>query len=143
MLAVPPLSPVTIPEPGNTDATSGLPVLHVPPSDKLANTVLLPTQVLSTPTNASGRATVVSMATADPQPVIYEIIVVPADKPAAKIPVEEPIVATGSVLLTHVPPASASDKVVPPPAHCRSVPIIAGGNGFTVTTVVTAHPKTV
>jgi len=58
-----------------------------------------------------------------------------ADTPVT-IPVDEPTVALVTALLVHVPPASALESVVVPPTHTEAVPVIAAGNGNTVTCVV-------
>ena len=50
------------------------------------------------------------------------------------------IVATAGVALLHVPPAVALLNVVVEPAHTLVIPVIAAGNGLTVTVVVTTHP---
>jgi hypothetical protein len=44
------------------------------------------------------------------------------------------------LLLVHVPPATASLSVVVAPAQMLVVPLIADGNGLTVTVVVAAQP---
>jgi len=54
-------------------------------------------------------------------------------------PEDEPIVATVVLLLVHVPPPVASDKVVVDPAHSDVVPVI-GESGLTVTNVVALQP---
>lgn len=48
-------------------------------------------------------------------------------------PEEEPIVATAGFKLLQVPPGSVLLSVVVLPLHTFSEPIIADGNGFTVT----------
>ena len=52
------------------------------------------------------------------------------------IPDEDPIVATGVLLLLHVPNGVASVKVDIVPAHSLNTPVIGAGNGSTVTMVV-------
>ncbi len=47
-----------------------------------------------------------------------------------------PIVATATLALLHVPPVVVLVSVVPVPIHVVSVPPIAAGSAFTVTTVV-------
>ena len=61
--------------------------------------------------------------------------VVPAATPRAS-PVEEPIVATEVVPLVHVPPPGVELNVLVLPIHTAIVPVIAVGNGFTVTTAI-------
>ena len=55
------------------------------------------------------------------------------------IPELVPIVATMVLLLTHVPPP-VLERVVVEPAQTVAVPVIADGNGLTVTTVVVMQP---
>ena len=62
----------------------------------------------------------------------------PNISPAA-IPVDEPIVATNDVPELHVPPP-ASVNVVVVPSQKEAGPLMADGNGFTVTTVLTVQP---
>jgi hypothetical protein len=62
---------------------------------------------------------------------------VPAVTPDT-IPEPEPTVATEVELLLQVPPDTASLNVVVDPVQTVSVPVIAAGNGVTVTMVVTA-----
>ena len=50
-------------------------------------------------------------------------------------PVDEPIVML-VVLLLHTPPATPSVNCVVSPPHIVVLPVIAVGNGFTVTVVV-------
>jgi hypothetical protein len=61
------------------------------------------------------------------------------DEPPATpvtIPLDEPTVALATVLLVHVPPASVLESAVVAPTHTVDVPVIAAGNGSTVTSVV-------
>ena len=55
-------------------------------------------------------------------------------------PVVEPIVACPVLLLVQVPPAVASDKVAVEPIQTVVEPVMAAGNGFTVTTAVASEP---
>ena len=65
------------------------------------------------------------------------IVEVPADIPVT-IPVE-PIVAIVVALLLHVPPPTSANGVVYP-TQTTGIPVIARGNGFTVTTAVAMQP---
>jgi hypothetical protein len=69
------------------------------------------------------------------------MVVVPALPPAVTRPAEL-IVAIAGVLLLHVPPGVPLLRVLVPLTHALSVPVIASGEGFTVTTalLVLAHP---
>ena len=62
------------------------------------------------------------------------MVEVPDVTPEA-IPELVPMVATLVLLLSHVPPP-VLESVVVEPAQTVAVPVIADGNGFTVTTVV-------
>ena len=75
------------------------------------------------------------------QPVdnAYVIVVVPANTPLTT-PVPPPTVATKVLLLVHAPNPVASDKEVVKPAQTFVVPVIAAGNGFTVTNAVMTQP---
>lgn len=57
------------------------------------------------------------------------------------IPDEAPTVATpGAVVLVHVPPAEGLAKVMVMPTQVGMLPVIAGGKGFTVTTLLVKQP---
>ena len=63
--------------------------------------------------------------------------------PPEAIPVTvpaEPTVARAALLLLHVPPAVASDKVVVAATHTVVTPVIPAGNGLTEKEVVTKQP---
>jgi hypothetical protein len=68
------------------------------------------------------------------------VTVPPAPGLPVTIPVEEPMVAILVLLLHQVPPGVASLSTVVSPAHTLVVPVIADGNGFTVTIVLLEHP---
>ena len=55
------------------------------------------------------------------------------------IPDDVPIVAISVLLLNHVPPVEASDRVILVPEHTLVFPMI-GGAVFTVTMEVVLHP---
>jgi hypothetical protein len=63
------------------------------------------------------------------------IAAVPYETPIT-IPVEVPIVATPVALLLHVPPDEVLESVTEEPIQTGIIPVIAAGNGFTVTVVV-------
>ena len=56
------------------------------------------------------------------------------------IPVAEPMVAILGILLLQAPPVTASVSAVVAPAQTMPAPPIGAGAGFTVTTMVAAHP---
>ena len=61
------------------------------------------------------------------------MIAVPAVLPVTK-PDEGSMLAF-ELLLVHVPPVAALDKVVVPPVQITVAPVIADDNGFTVTAI--------
>ena len=63
------------------------------------------------------------------------IVLVPEETPVAT-PVVEIIVATVVVPLDQVPPEVRSVSAVVNPAQTERAPLIAAGNGFTVTTML-------
>jgi hypothetical protein len=60
--------------------------------------------------------------------------------PPVTIPVELPTEATVLLLLVHVPPDIVLLNIVVCPEHTVGVPVLAGGTGFTVITVVIGQP---
>jgi hypothetical protein len=67
------------------------------------------------------------------------MIAVPADTPEI-IPELEPAVATELLLLLHVPPVVASDKVMEWPVQIMEGPVMADGEARTKTTVEVEQP---
>jgi hypothetical protein len=63
------------------------------------------------------------------------IVAVPIVLPVT-IPLEDPMLATGILLLLHVPPPDVLDSVLVSPRHTDVFPLIVAGSGFTVTVVV-------
>ena len=141
IVAVPAETPVAIPEPDPIVAMLVALLLHVPPLIGLLSVVLPPMHIWVVPVIAGdGGVTVITPVTAQPVPVIlYVIVVVPAVTPVT-IPVDEPIVAIPVLLLLQVPPVVALLIVTVPPIHTALPPVIAAGNGLTVTVLVVAHP---
>jgi hypothetical protein len=87
---------------------------------------------------AAGLANTVTVLTArQALPVLmrYVILVVPAVKPYT-MPVVDPTVATVVAELLHVPPAVPSLKVMVEPAHIEEAPLMAVGDGITVSVAV-------
>ena len=64
----------------------------------------------------------------------------PAVVPAVHVPPGVVIDAVPVELLAHVPPAGVLVRVVDAPSHNTSVPPMAVGNAFTVTTAVVVQP---
>ena len=73
-----------------------------------------------------------------PVPSVYVITGVPAATPVT-MPVE-PIVASVASLVLHVPPEVTSVNDTGKPTHTVAVPVMAAGNGLTVTTEVDLQP---
>ena len=85
------------------------------------------------PPIAAGEGLTVTVANAlQPEPIVYDIIAVPAITPVT-MPVPVPTVATPVLLLLHRPPAVTSNKATLAPSHITLVPVIAAGLGLTVT----------
>jgi hypothetical protein len=87
---------------------------------------------------AAGKAfTVTAFMLLQPLPVEYEITATPAATPVTTP--ELLTVATVVVLLLHVPPDVASEKVVDEPAQMLPEPLMAASS-LTVTTAVVVQP---
>lgn len=100
---------VAIPEVEPIVATGSVLLLHVPPGVVLLSVVVLQNEV--TPViGASGFTVSVTDAT-HPVITVYCIVVVPFDTPVTN-PVTGSMVATVVLLLLHVPPVVALDRVV-------------------------------
>jgi len=67
------------------------------------------------------------------------MVAVPAETPET-IPLDEPTVETGVLLLLQVPPEVRSPSVVVMPWQTANVPVIADGPAITVTDWVTKQP---
>jgi len=65
---------------------------------------------------------------------------VPAETPSTSPP--EVIVATGRLVLVHVPPVGVPISVVVDPAHKVYVPVTSDGAALTVTVAVVIHAPT-
>jgi hypothetical protein len=90
-----------------------------------------------------GSGLTVSVFVAMQVPMAYVIVTVPALTPVTT-PVLLPmvaIVATGKLLLAHVPPAAESDSDITDPTQTDdAVDEIGAGAGLTVTVAVTKQP---
>jgi hypothetical protein len=117
-----------------------LPLLHKPPVVASVSVADDPTQAAMLPPIATGAALTVNAAVAR-QPVgnVYVIVAVPGVPPVT-VPDAEPMFAVVVLLLVHAPPAVASASVVVSPVHICGTPLIADGNGLTVTMVAAAQP---
>ena len=130
--------PVVVPEPVTRPAvdivaTVVVTLLHTPPPVASDNVSVKPSQIGALPRIAAGNGFTVTIAVCkQPVPNSYVIIAVPADTP-----VTPPVALTvAEPVLLHVPLPVASVKLVVEPTQTLSVPVIAAGAGFTVTTVV-------
>ena len=140
MVVVPAATPVTTPVPPITVATDEVLLVQVPPALVLPRVVVKPAHTFMVPVMAAGNGLTVT-AIVIWQPVvgnIYDIVAVPADIPVT-IPLVKPITAAVVLLLVHVPPPASVNAVVRP-THTLFVPVIADGNGLTVTAVIDEQP---
>ena len=124
-------------------ATAPVTLVQVPPLGA-------PVSVISEPTHTSGmpeiteELTVTTVVTVRPHTLVYVIVAVPPATPVTVVGFDDKDTAAivGSLVL-HVPPVTASDKVVVAPAQNAEVPpLIATGSGFrsTVAEAVDVHP---
>lgn len=130
---MPAVIPVTIPLP-LTVATDVGAQLHAPPARELLSVIVLPAHTGILPAIGPGTGFTVTITVAAPQVVMYDIVAVPAAT-AVTIP-EELIVATEVGAQLHVPPGNELLNEIVPPGHSGVFPVIAPGNGMTVTTTV-------
>ena len=141
MVAAPAKPPVTIPN-AVTEATDVLLLLHVPPVTASLKVTFEVLQTDDAPVMAIGKAiTVTDVVAALPQPVEYVIVAVPAIPPVTTP--DAFTVATNELLLLHVPPVTASLKVVFDVAHTDKAPDIAPGAAITVIVLVASVPQPV
>src|SRR5436305_1611548 len=120
MVAVPPVTPLTVPV-LLTVATAEFVLLHVPPATDAVRVVAEPAHTLEAPLMAAvtGAALTVMALVAEAVPQLPEIeyvmVVLPAPTPVTT-PVEE-TVATPGAELTQVPPAADAVNAVVAPEH--------------------------
>jgi hypothetical protein len=138
---VPAATAVTIPV-DPTMARAVLLLLHAPPEVRSVNGTVNPAHSVFIPEIADGTGfTVTPVVVAHPVGNVYVMITLPADIPAVK-PVDTPTVAMAVLLLLQAPPPPSANSVVEP-THTTGVPVVAAGNGLTVTTVVASVPQPV
>ena len=114
-------------------------LLHTPPVVASFKIIDAPAHRGVAPVIVAGdKFTVTTAVTVHPLPREYVIVVVPGIMPETT-PVPE-IVPTVVLLLIHVPPPAVLPNAVAAPAHTCSVPLIAEGAKFTVTTAVVVQP---
>ena len=119
--------------PGSVPETVKTPVLGFGRTAMLASARLIcftPTLQLS--------ATVVEVV--HPVGKVYVMVAVASLTPVTT-PDDAPTVAMVLSLLLQVPPVAASSNVIVPPTHTVVRPVIAGGNGLIVTTVLAVQPE--
>lgn len=139
IVAVPPATPVTIPEPVPTVAMVVFAVFHVPGDEASLRVMLDNGQTNDVPEMAGGNGFTVTMAiVVQPVPNVYVIFAVPAATPLAR-PVPGTIVATLVLPLVQVPPP-ASVSCVFDDTQRFNEPDIGLGNGLTVTGVLVVQP---
>jgi hypothetical protein len=103
----------------------------------LARVIALPIHTFAGPAIVAGVVlTETTAVVMQPLPIVYVIVVVPGATPVTT-PVPALTVATDVLLLVHeTAVAVALLRFVVEPGHMASVPVIADGDAFTVTTFV-------
>lgn len=137
MVAVPAVTPPTIPFTGLAVATLVLLLLHTPPTEASCRVVVPDAHTVAEPvmaTRAGNVSTVTVVVVYElPQDIfnVYVMIVEPVETPLT-LPVAEFTVAMPVLSLLHAPPGVASLSVVTP--HTCVLPVIAtGGAGVDIT----------
>jgi hypothetical protein len=137
---VPVVAPVTVPEERPTEATDVLPLLHVPPVVVFPNDTVKPAHTVSVPDISDGNGfTVMVVIMIQPVGKAYVTEAVFAATPVTT-PVPGITVATVVLPLAQVPPLVASFNADVRPTQMLAVPPMFGGNGLTVTIVLTWQP---
>ena len=128
--------PITTPVPVPIVAIKVLLLLHAPPPVASLRVVVPPTHILAVPAIAGGpEVTVTVSVEIQLPPREYEIVAVPTATPVTT-PVVYPTVAFDVLLLVHVPPVTASLRLVVAPTQMLVTPLTGPGAGLTVTVVV-------
>jgi hypothetical protein len=149
MVTVPAAEPPTMPDELPTVAIAGLLLIHVPPVVEFESEIVAPAQTPVAPVikPALGMSVMLTacVSTAVPHILVteYDMMAVPVVTPPT-MPDKIPTVATGGLLLVHVPPVAALVKEADVPGQRVVGPIIdpALGNPITVTIwVSTAVPQ--
>jgi hypothetical protein len=123
-----------------TVATEVAELDQVPPAVVLLSDTEAPIHMELAPVMAAGDGeTTTVVVTRQPEPSEYVITEVPLATPQTT-PVVEPMTATAVLLLVHVPPDTASLRVLHAPVQTPVEPNIAVGVGLTVMVVVVKHP---
>jgi hypothetical protein len=126
IMDVPAVTPVIAPVVEPMVATPVVPLIHVPPPVASVSVVVVARHIVVVPAIATGVGfTVITWARPVPHPVLYEIVVVPADTLVTAPAV--PTVATPVFVLLQAPYDIASVNVVLDPLQTVNVPPIAAG----------------
>jgi hypothetical protein len=142
MTATPADTPVTTPVVGSTVAIAGIPLLHTPPAVTSDKVRVEPAQTEPPPAIAAGAGvTVITLVVRQP-PILYVMVVTPAETPVTT-PDAESTDAIEGLRLVHKPPDIESPNVVEDPVHTVLLPEIGAGAAVTVTDLVTLQPPTV
>ena len=143
MIVVPAETPVIIPVIEPAVATATLLLVHTPLWMASDSTEIAPAHIVPAPIIAVGCVVTETIVVAThPDGSAYVIMVVPADN-AETIPEEEPTVPTAILLLLHMPPVLVSLKAEVDPEQILVVPVIAPGNGFTVSEYIEKQPPAI
>lgn len=120
-------------------ATEVLLLAHVPPPAS-AKVVDEPLQIVVIPVILPGTGMTVTVLIVQQVvlPCAHVMIAVPPDIPVT-IPEEDPTVAIEVLLLLHVPVPGPSVRLVVKPTQRTGAPVIADGNGLTVTVAYTGQ----
>jgi hypothetical protein len=124
-----------------TVATERLPEFQAPPAGALPSVAVSPAQILFIPVIAIGVVfTLTTLITLHAEPIVYEMMEVPAIRPVTT-PVVAFTVAFVVLLLAHVPPVVVEFRVTVVPVHKVVGPVIASGSAFTVIVAVINAPE--
>ncbi len=141
---MPLVSPFTRPLEEPIVATAGVELVHVPPAGAEVSVVVPEGHIERVPEMAEIGFTETKTVRRQPVGNVYDTKAGPPAVPTPlTTPVSEPTETTVTALELHVPPGVVLERVVDEFAQNVVVPVIAGGNGFTVTTSDTEHPATV
>jgi hypothetical protein len=113
-------------------------MLQIPPGSVAVRLLIKPAHTLKEPPIVGTGLTVSSCIAIQPVGSVYVMVTTPESMPDT-VPVPS-MVATVTSLLLHVPPAAMLSSTVPEPVQIAKVPVIADGNGFTVTSARAIQP---
>ena len=136
MVTVPPETPVMTPLPDPAVAIDVLLLIHVPELETSARVMVDATHTGVLPVIAAGSVLTVTVAVAAQPARVYDIVVVAGAATPDTIPEDVPMVAAAVLVLVQTPPEGVLDRVAVPPRQTLKEPLIAAGEGDTLTTVV-------